>query len=80
MSKDTAAISNSSKESSLTKRFALLSFVRIGILTKERQKRQLKMQSEVIGSQRMAVMGEMAAAVAHGIGNPLASIRAAAQF
>jgi signal transduction histidine kinase len=39
----------------------------------------LKMQSELIASQRMAAVGEMAAAVAHGIGNPLSSIRAAAQ-
>ena len=37
------------------------------------------MQSELIASQRMAAVGEMAAAVAHGIGNPLSSIRAAAQ-
>jgi two-component system sensor histidine kinase HydH len=45
----------------------------------EQQANLLKMQSELIASQRMAVMGETAAAVAHGIGNPLSSIRAAAQ-
>src|SRR6266540_3295924 len=39
----------------------------------------LKIQSELVASQRMAAVGEMAAAVAHGIGNPLSSIRAAAQ-
>ena len=45
----------------------------------EQQHNLLKMQSELIASQRMAAVGEMAAAVAHGIGNPLSSIRAAAQ-
>jgi two-component system, NtrC family, sensor histidine kinase HydH len=45
----------------------------------EQQENLLKMQSELVASQRMAVMGEMAAAVAHGIGNPLSSIRAATQ-
>lgn len=45
----------------------------------EQQENLLKMQSELVASQRMAVVGEMAAAVAHGIGNPLSSIRAAAQ-
>ena len=45
----------------------------------EQQENLLKMQSELVVSQRMAVMGEMAAAVAHGIGNPLSSIRAATQ-
>jgi signal transduction histidine kinase len=45
----------------------------------EQQENLLKMQAELVASQRMAVVGEMAAAVAHGIGNPLSSIRAAAQ-
>jgi signal transduction histidine kinase len=45
----------------------------------EQQNNLLKMQSELVSSQRMAAIGEMAAAVAHGIGNPLSSIRAAAQ-
>jgi C4-dicarboxylate-specific signal transduction histidine kinase len=45
----------------------------------EQQGNLLTMQSELIASQRMAAVGEMAAAVAHGIGNPLSSIRAAAQ-
>jgi two-component system, NtrC family, sensor histidine kinase HydH len=45
----------------------------------EQQANLLKMQSELIASQRMAAMGETAGAVAHGIGNPLSSIRAAAQ-
>ena len=45
----------------------------------EQQQNLLTMQSELIVSQRMAAVGEMAAAVAHGIGNPLSSIRAAAQ-
>src|SRR6266576_2266180 len=45
----------------------------------EQQENLLQMQSELVASQRMAVMGEMAAAVAHGIGTPLSSIRAAAQ-
>ncbi|MBI4524734.1 MAG: hypothetical protein HY695_13095 [Deltaproteobacteria bacterium] len=45
----------------------------------EQQKNLLAMQSELNASQRMAAIGEMAAAVAHGIGNPIASIRAAAQ-
>ena len=45
----------------------------------EQQDNLLRMQSELIVSQRMAAVGEMAAAVAHGIGNPLSSIRAAAQ-
>lgn len=45
----------------------------------EQQENLLKMQTELTASQRMALVGEMAAAVAHGIGNPLSSIRAAAQ-
>jgi signal transduction histidine kinase len=45
----------------------------------EQQQNLLTVQSELISSQRMAAVGEMAAAVAHGIGNPLSSIRAAAQ-
>ena len=45
----------------------------------EQQANLVKMQSELIASQRMAAIGEMAGAVAHGIGNPLSSIRAAAQ-
>jgi signal transduction histidine kinase len=45
----------------------------------EQQDNLLNMQSELVASQRMAAVGEMAAAVAHGIGNPLSSIRAAAQ-
>jgi two-component system, NtrC family, sensor histidine kinase HydH len=45
----------------------------------EQQENLLKMQSELVASQRLAAIGEMAAAVAHGIGNPLSSIRAAAQ-
>lgn len=45
----------------------------------EQQENLLAMQSALIASQRMAAVGEMAAAVAHGIGNPLSSIRAAAQ-
>ena len=45
----------------------------------EQQEHLLKMQAELAASQRMALVGEMAAAVAHGIGNPLSSIRAAAQ-
>ena len=45
----------------------------------EQQTHLVKMQSELIASQRMAAMGEMAGAVAHGIGNPLSSIRAAVQ-
>jgi two-component system, NtrC family, sensor histidine kinase HydH len=45
----------------------------------EQQENLLRIQSELAASQRMAAVGEMAAAVAHGIGNPLSSIRAAAQ-
>ena len=45
----------------------------------EQQENLLRVQSELVASQRMAAVGEMAAAVAHGIGNPLSSIRAAAQ-
>jgi len=45
----------------------------------EQQADLLKMQAELLASQRLAAVGEMAAAVAHGIGNPLSSIRAAAQ-
>ena len=45
----------------------------------EQQENLLKIQSELVVSQRMAAIGEMAGAVAHGIGNPLSSIRAAAQ-
>ena len=45
----------------------------------EQQENLLKAQSDLLASQRMAAIGEMAAAVAHGIGNPLSSIRAAAQ-
>jgi len=45
----------------------------------EQQANLLKVQSQLVASQRMAAVGEMAAAVAHGIGNPLSSIRAAAQ-
>lgn len=36
-------------------------------------------QQELVRSERLAAVGELAAAVAHGIRNPLASIRAAAQ-
>jgi len=46
----------------------------------EQQENLLKMQSELVASQRMAAVGETAAAVAHGIGNPLSSIRATAQL
>ena len=46
----------------------------------DQQQDLMKIQTELIGSQRMAAVGEMAAAVAHGIGNPLSSIRAAAQL
>jgi len=46
----------------------------------EQQANLLKMQSELVASQRMAAVGETAAAVAHGIGNPLSSIRATAQL
>jgi two-component system, NtrC family, sensor histidine kinase HydH len=46
---------------------------------KEQQENLLKVQSDLVSSQRMAAVGEIAAAVAHGIGNPLSSIRAAAQ-
>ena len=46
----------------------------------EQQANILKMQSELVASQRMAAVGETTAAVAHGIGNPLSSIRATAQL
>jgi two-component system sensor histidine kinase HydH len=46
---------------------------------KEQEENLLKVQSDLVASQRMAAVGEIAAAVAHGIGNPLSSIRAAAQ-
>ena len=46
---------------------------------KEQEESLLKVQSDLVASQRMAAVGEIAAAVAHGIGNPLSSIRAAAQ-
>ena len=45
----------------------------------EQQQNLMSVQSELVVSQRMAAVGEMAAAVAHGIGNPLSSIRATAQ-
>jgi signal transduction histidine kinase len=45
----------------------------------EQQENLLKVQAELVATQRLAAVGEMAAAVAHGIGNPLSSIRAAAQ-
>jgi two-component system sensor histidine kinase HydH len=45
----------------------------------EQQNNLLNIQSDLSASQRMAAVGEMAAAVAHGIGNPLSSIRAVAQ-
>jgi two-component system, NtrC family, sensor histidine kinase HydH len=45
----------------------------------EQQRNLLQMQSELIATQRMAAIGEIAGAVAHGIGNPLSSIRAAAK-
>jgi two-component system sensor histidine kinase HydH len=60
--------------------FSLLVIVRQAAKKiQEQQAALLKMQSELVASQRMAAVGEMAAAVAHGIGNPLSSIRAAAQ-
>ncbi len=46
---------------------------------KEQEENLLKVQTDLVASQRMAAVGEIAAAVAHGIGNPLSSIRAAAQ-
>ena len=46
---------------------------------KEQEENLLKVQSDLVASQRMAAVGEIAATVAHGIGNPLSSIRAAAQ-
>jgi signal transduction histidine kinase len=46
---------------------------------KEQEENLLQVQSDLVASQRMAAVGEIAAAVAHGIGNPLSSIRAAAQ-
>jgi len=46
---------------------------------KEQQENLLQVQSDLVASQSMAAVGEMAAAIAHGIGNPLSSIRAAAQ-
>lgn len=46
---------------------------------KEQQEHLLQVQSDLVASQSMAAVGEMAAAIAHGIGNPLSSIRAAAQ-
>jgi signal transduction histidine kinase len=46
---------------------------------KEQEENLLKIQADLVASQRMAAVGEIAAAVAHGIGNPLSSIRAAAQ-
>ncbi|HEY7316662.1 MAG TPA: ATP-binding protein [Candidatus Binatia bacterium] len=46
---------------------------------KEQEENLLKVQADLVASQRMAAVGEIAAAVAHGIGNPLSSIRAAAQ-
>jgi two-component system, NtrC family, sensor histidine kinase HydH len=45
----------------------------------DQQQNLINMHSELVALQRMAAVGEMAAAVAHGIGNPLSSIRAAAQ-
>ena len=45
---------------------------------KEQEENLLKVQSDLVASQRMAAV-EIAGAVAHGIGNPLSSIRAAAQ-
>jgi signal transduction histidine kinase len=59
---------------------ALFAIVRRAAQQIEEQKVNLvKIQSQLVASQRMAAVGEMAAAVAHGIGNPLSSIRAAAQ-
>jgi two-component system, NtrC family, sensor histidine kinase HydH len=59
---------------------SLLVIVRqAGKKIEEQQADLVRMQSELVSSQRMAAVGEMAAAVAHGIGNPLSSIRAAAQ-
>jgi signal transduction histidine kinase len=46
---------------------------------RQQQENLIAVRSELVSSQRMAAIGEMAAAVAHGIGNPLSSIRAAAQ-
>jgi signal transduction histidine kinase len=46
----------------------------------EQQENLIQIEAELIASQRMAAVGEVAAAVAHGIGNPLSSIRAAAQL
>jgi signal transduction histidine kinase len=46
---------------------------------RQQQENLLAVRSELVSSQRMAAIGEMAAAVAHGIGNPLSAIRAAAQ-
>src|SRR5512135_870405 len=61
--------------------FSLLAIMRQAARQIDEQKMKLlKMQAELIASQRMAAVGEMAAAVAHGIGNPLSSIRAAAQL
>ncbi|MGH7769263.1 MAG: sensor histidine kinase [Candidatus Binatia bacterium] len=60
--------------------FSLFAIVRQGARKIDEQRENLlEIQSELVASQRMAAIGEMAAAVAHGIGNPLSSIRAAAQ-
>ena len=46
----------------------------------ERKIAQLELtQAQLVQSEKLASIGEMAAAVAHGIRNPLASLRAAAQ-
>ncbi len=37
-------------------------------------------QAQLVQSEKLASIGEMAAAVAHGLRNPLASLRAAAQL
>ncbi|HXE56457.1 MAG TPA: ATP-binding protein [Gemmatimonadales bacterium] len=40
----------------------------------------IRLNAQLVQSEKLASIGEMAAAVAHGLRNPLASLRAAAQF
>jgi signal transduction histidine kinase len=54
-------------------------FVRMTESLRQKEAKLERTQAQLVQSEKLASIGEMAAAVAHGLPNPLASLRAAAQ-